>query len=170
MGTQTVQRGWVLTSGPPEPSANTDVAMPLVIRCGFGCTWWPAPAGSPCEPWLPLSLLPEPFDGVECSEWVLEGIWVSDMLPSSPLPSKSLSRSTGNGAGPPPWAPALCYDFIPILTIYRHTPLFPFKPSMSPWHHYDIITPLWPHFTYLWHHYSIMTSFLEHYKYLSIEP
>ena len=50
MGTRTVQQGRVLTSGPPEPSASTDVAMPLVIRRGFGRTWWPAPAGSPCEP------------------------------------------------------------------------------------------------------------------------
>ena len=107
MGTWTVWRGWVLTSGPPEPSASTDVAMPLVIGCGFGCTWWPAPARPPCEPWSSLSLPPELFDGVECSEWVLEGIWVSDMFPLSPLPSESLSRSIGNGASPPPWAPAL---------------------------------------------------------------
>ena len=32
-----------------------------------------------------------------------------------------------------------------MLTIYRQSPLFLFEPSMSSWHHYNIIALLWPH-------------------------
>ena len=65
--------------------------------------------------------------------------------------------------------------FLPMLTILEQTPLFLYKPLMSPWHHYDIIpthdiiiTSLWPHFLPMTSFFLTMTSSAEHYKYALI--
>ena len=66
-------------------------------------------------------------------------------------------------------------QFLPMPTKLGQTPLFPFKPLISPRHHHDIIsthditfTSLWPHLLPMISFHSTMTSSLEHYKYALI--
>ena len=71
------------------------------------------------------------------------------------------------------WSGVLRFHSMP--TIFGHPLLFPYEPSTSYWHHYDVISTYDITLTSLWHHplpmtssYSTTMSSPEHYKYSSI--